>query len=46
MVMQQEQVAFLMWAWYTWRWKGLVHPYEKVELIGAQTMKKYDLHNY
>jgi hypothetical protein len=24
MVMEQEQVAFLMWAWYTWRWMSLV----------------------
>jgi hypothetical protein len=46
MVMAQEQVAFLMWARCTWRWKVLVHPHERVELIGAQTMRKYDLQNY
>jgi hypothetical protein len=46
MEQEQEQVAFLTSAWYTWRWKDLVHPHEKVELIGAQTMKEYDLQNY
>jgi hypothetical protein len=27
----------------TWSWEALVHPHEKVELIGAQTIRKYDL---
>jgi hypothetical protein len=46
MVMEQEPLAFLMWARCTWRWRVLVHPREEVELIGAQTMRKYDLQNY
>jgi hypothetical protein len=46
MVMEQEQVAFVMWVRCIWRWKALVYPHEKVELIGAQTMRKYDLQNY
>jgi hypothetical protein len=32
-----------MWARCTWRWKVLVHPHEEVELIGMQTMRKYNL---
>jgi hypothetical protein len=43
MVMEQEQVAFMMWARCTWRWKALVHTHENVELIDTQTMRKYDL---
>jgi hypothetical protein len=46
MVMEQEQVACVMWMWCTWCWEALVHPHEKVELIGVQTMRKYDLQNY
>jgi hypothetical protein len=45
MVMEQEQVAFVMCARCTWSWEALVHPHEKVELIGSQTMRKYDLQN-
>jgi hypothetical protein len=46
MVMEQEPVTFLMWAQCTWRWTALVYPHEEVELLGAQTMRKYDLQNY
>jgi hypothetical protein len=46
MVMDRDQVAFLMWEWCSWRWKVLVHPHERMELIGAQTIRKYDLQNY
>jgi hypothetical protein len=35
-----------MWARCIGRWKVLVHPHEEVELIGAQTTRKYDLQNY
>jgi hypothetical protein len=35
MVREQEQVAFGMWTWCTWSWEALVHPHEKVELIGV-----------
>jgi hypothetical protein len=34
-----------MWTRCTWRWKVLVHPHEELELIGALTMRKYDLQN-
>jgi hypothetical protein len=34
-----------MSAWCTWSWEALEHPHEKVELIGSQTMRKYDLQN-
>jgi hypothetical protein len=30
-------------AWCIWSWEALVHPHEKVELIDAHTMRKYDL---
>jgi hypothetical protein len=34
------------WARCTWSWEALVHPHEKVELIGVQTMRKYDMQSY